>query len=250
MFCCLYTAQETEKHTEKQAENESNESNNSIFIRNVSQKSMSVDRSKYHTIYHIIEVELFSKEVLQVLGYRVRSKTFQNMVYACRLHDVYHPASNLKEFIFDSKKYDILENMHSAVATYILKKTNIRDADSLELITTLILSTNLDSYNLDNNCEIDILKCVIRCSDLCHFTFELLSHIDHTKRLENEIGKSIPPQSNVRFIDLFVIPQFELLHSHLQCQSFQKYLENIQKNRNYWHTLALHGKTSVLMELI
>ena len=89
MFCCLYTPPSPDIIDEFNAENESNASNNSIFIRHVSQKSMSVDHTKYHTIYHIIEVEIFSKEVLTVLGYRVRSKTFQNVVYACRLHDVY-----------------------------------------------------------------------------------------------------------------------------------------------------------------
>ena len=174
----------------------------------------------------------------------MRSKIFQNVVYACRLHDAFHPASNSKKYLFNSKTYDVLENMHSAVATYILKKTNIRDAYSLQLIQTLILSTNIDSYNLDANCEQDILKCVIRCSDLCHFTFETSSHIEHSKCLENETGKAIPPESNVRFIDMFVIPQFELLHSHFQCKTFQTYLDKIRKNRYYWVTKQHRLKTS------
>ena len=215
-----------------------NINNSSAGIKNIALQSMTTNKNMYHNKQHILEVEDFAKIILGNLNYPKDSDIYKCVVYACRLHDVYHPAQNIRDkFQFNGHVFEELESMHTTIAQYILNK--IGEYEHVYVIGELILATNLKTYaDSSNETEIDRMKCFVRCSDLCNFTYDFKNHSNHFTRLNNETG-GLDPRSNIYFIDKFVLPQFKLLYSIKPCELFESYIRNIERNKKCWENILV-----------
>jgi hypothetical protein len=243
MFICKcfglnsYSPSEKKKNIRKEIDEflHFNSGNASSEIRNLVMKSMSNDETVYHNRNHVIEVENFAKEILHTLNFSPTTNVYIAVVYACRLHDVYHPASNTNKYEFNGEVFEELESFHMTITKFILSKIDTLLSDEyICFIGELILATNLRTYDTKKTTVLEKMKCVIRCADLGHFTYDFENHMKHFTRLNNEMGGGIDQNSNISFIDRFVLPQFELLHEIFPCDLFQSYLDQIKRNRSYW----------------
>ena len=205
----------------------------STSFQSSSDSSMSIDDSIYHNTKHIKEVVHFAKQIIIITG----CSNAKQILYACQLHDACHPVTKSKvDFIFQKKKYSRtnLEEFHADIASDILKRASTLNNVSIEIIKLLIMATNLQTYNdIDLIEDIALMKCIIRCADLCHFTYNLDEHITHYNFL-NSIDIIHTPASNIIFIDKFVIPTFEKLYIFNPNKEFLKYLIQIKINKQYW----------------
>jgi hypothetical protein len=75
---------------------------------------------------------------------------------------------------------------------------------------------------------------MMRCSDLCHFTFELPLHLKRVAALNKEMGLDFCDQDNEGFINEFVIPQFELLVKVCGTPRTKEWLHNVMFKHKYW----------------
>lgn len=123
------------------------------------------------------------------------------------------------------------------ITQHVTEKLNGRKHKTIHIfrITELIMSTKLDTYSIPYEPQIsvmDIAKTIIRCGDLCHYTFELPRHL---RRVNNEIN-------NAEFIRMYVVPQFELLTKICGTARSKEWLSNVMFKLQYWsdrHTTVL-----------
>ena len=222
-------------------------------MRTLSFHSLSQNtKNTYHNKRHVTDVVNFSKEILRIFHVPCTSIEHKVVVYAAYLHDIYHPANNtidlqlyytnLTKTCCDEIKN--LEDFHARISTYILE-TQIYDHEistspnAKHLIYDLILSTGLKTYSYeDPHIEREKLKCILRCADLCHFTFATKLHKEYSLRLMTEMNVSVNPIENVQFIDKFVIPTYEKLFRFHQSYEIIEYINRINVNRLFWVNLS------------
>ena len=227
-----------------------NNSNTFKSIFKLSLANMSNDISVYHNKTHVIEVVDFMKKTINEMQETVpefKTKEWRFILVASAyMHDICHPAGQDRTNIEDVAKYvtgnlaDLkvnLEHLHSEIGVAMLKRTRsfAKIATDETIITELIKATELKTYTVEYpKSTIEIAKLMIRCSDLCHFTFELPLHLQRVRALNKEMGWDFCFQDNAGFISEFVIPQFELLVKVCGTPCTKEWLHNVMFKHKYW----------------
>ena len=236
-------------HPQSELELENN-SNTFKSIFKLSLANMSNDISVYHNKTHVIEVVDFMKEIINEMKEIVpefKTKEWRFILVASAyMHDICHPAGQDRGVIEDVAKYvtgklpDVrvsLEHLHSEIGVAIIKRTKSfsRHTTDENIITELIKATELKTYTIEYpKTTIEIAKLMIRCSDLCHFTFKLPLHLKRVEALNKEMGLDFCFQDNADFITEFVIPQFELLVKVCGTPRTKEWLHNVMFKFKYW----------------
>lgn len=233
--------------TQSEVENNSN-TFKSIF--KLSLANMSNDTSIYHNNTHVIEVVDFMKKIINEIDEIVpefKTKEWRFILVASAyMHDICHPAGQDRAYIEDVAKYVTgklpdfranLEHLHSEIGIAMIKRTKSfsRHMTDENIITELIKATELKTYTIEYpKTTIEIAKLMMRCSDLCHFTFELPLHLNRVTALNKEMGLDFCVQDNAGFINEFVIPQFELLVKVCGTPRTKEWLHNVMFKYKYW----------------
>ena len=217
-----------------------NNSNTFKSIFKLSMENMSKDSSVYHNITHVIEVVDFMKEIINEMKEIIpefKTKEWRFILVASAyMHDICHPTGQDRTGKLPDVRVS-LEHLHSEIGVAIIKRTKSfsRHTTDENIITELIKATELNTYTIEYpKTTIEIAKLMIRCSDLCHFTFELPLHLKRVKALQKEMGVDFCFQDNADFITEFVIPQFELLVKVCGTPRTKEWLHNVMFKFKYW----------------
>lgn len=233
-----------------------NHEDTSLF--KIAHANMSNDESVYHNRKHLEDVVKFVKEAINEVSKSVPAIASHEwrvaLVTAACMHDICHPAGGDKANIHQIAQHvtgklpelnATLEHMHGQIGVAMLQQTKSfskvpQQQKTIQVyrITELIMSTNLETYNIPFEPQLsimDVAKTIIRCGDLCHFTFELPRHLRRVKALNKELGITM---DNVNFIQRYVVPQFELLSKVSGTPRSKEWLSNILFKLHYWRDLA------------
>lgn len=211
---------------------------------------MSPDITVYHNYDHAKDVADFTQVIMKSLKpeYSLDANTEKCMTAAALMHDVCHPAGKSNDSFHKSVaksmcgETDHLETIHASIAIVLMRNTQSfvslgeeKQKKNYAFIEKIIHATDMKTYfEEEADPKIALCKLIIRCADLSHFTKDSTYHLQNVQRLNTEIGTVMTPQSNVKFIQVFVVPLYKNLHKYCYESVAEQWMEAINEKLLYW----------------
>jgi hypothetical protein len=255
------------------------------FARITAEHYMKHADNLYHTMEHIDDVVTFVRLVFESIrnhkytnnyticctGYQDNDKKSRNhhnirkletvLILAAYFHDLGHPMNESREqleLLVRNKSAHfnpIMKGISSELKTINIEGLHaelcraecgniIHEGDML-CILELIKSTNLQTYSTDHD---DIGKTIIRCADLSNFTFSWEKHQRSKRKLCNELKIYISPKDQMDFIEIYVLPQFRLMHSMIKTQESKAWILSVCDNLSMWNHAMMTESTDIYQD--